>query len=81
MIYGVINNDSISREGMIGTMAVPLIPAAIVAAVGVVVAFVGATIAANIIADMYKLAAASFCKKYKKYEQIKKACKQLGYIK
>ncbi|NRG48321.1 hypothetical protein HRF87_26925 [Bacillus sp. CRN 9] len=44
----------------------------------VVVTFVGATIAANIIADMYKLAAAGYCKKWKKYSQIKKACKQLG---
>ncbi|MGX1434084.1 hypothetical protein ACUXCC_005417 [Cytobacillus horneckiae] len=29
----------------------------------VVVTFVGATIAANMIADMYKLAAAGYCKK------------------
>lgn len=43
----------------------PIISVALLAAVMVVVTFVGATIAANMIADMYKLAAAGYCKKWK----------------
>ena len=44
------------------------------------ITFVGATIAANVIADAYKLSAAGACKKWKSNSGVKKACKQLGYL-
>ena len=50
----------------------------VLVAIGVVEAFVSVTIVANIIADMYKLAA-TYCKRWQKYSRIKKAYQQLGY--
>ncbi|MCM3034147.1 hypothetical protein [Niallia sp. MER 6] len=57
------------------------IPAVLLAAATTVAAFVALAIIVNIINDLYKLSMSGYCSKWKKYYQIKKACKQLGYLK
>ncbi|MGG4467940.1 hypothetical protein ABER68_07940 [Paenibacillus alvei] len=57
------------------------IPAVLLAAATTVAAFVALAIIVNIINDLYKLSLSGYCSKWKMYSQIKKACKQLGYLK
>lgn len=51
------------------------------AAVIAAMAFVGKALITQMTNDLYKLGVTNFCKKWKKYNAIKNACKDLGYIK
>lgn len=74
MVDDELAKDDIKKKGR-------ALPAVLLAAASAVVAFVALAIVVNIINDLYKLSMSGYCSKWKKYSQIKKACKQLGYIK
>ncbi|AYF06464.1 TPA: hypothetical protein ROY00_005172 [Bacillus mobilis] len=73
--------DTVAPDGIQHVVPIVLVFTfkGLVAAASAVAAFVGATIAALIVADLYKLAVAGYCQKYKKYSQIKRVCNTLGF--
>lgn len=72
-----ISNSDVLKENF-SQARIPI--AALLVAATAVAVFVGANIAAAIIADLYKLSAISFCRSWQKYAKIKQACKDLGYL-
>jgi hypothetical protein len=50
------------------------------AAVIAAMTFIGQALIKEMTTDLYKLGVTKFCKKWKKYNAIKSACKDLGYI-